>query len=555
MQQDLRRIPFFSELSAAELQAIAEKLRRERYLKGQIIFSEGEPGDALYLIESGQVQVVVGPPADERVLAYLGPGNFFGEMALLLDEPRSATVRVVIDAEVWVLRKRDLDALLADHPTIALQISRELSRRLAETNRLTGRLVAYRLISVVGPGVGDLAQRLARQTGRRVALFDMGGLELTDAERAGLYGAGIVVVDSQSTSYLRAGGLAETLSFLAEQFDWVLMSAAARKREVTAKSMELADLCVVLDCAPEPWMIGSAGGRLQTACADPISLDRLARRIAQRTVGLVLSSGGARGIAHIGVLRVLEEAGVPIDLLAGTSAGALFGALYAAGLGPDQLIAFARRLPQQISLRGGLWDFQLPPRAGLIWGRRTVRFLDQTLGGRTFADLRIPLYLVAADIVTGEEFIFEAGPVAPAVRASLSVVGVFAPAQVGDRLLIDGGAVNPLPASVLAQRGANLIIGSSVIAGFEAEARRKGSVEGRGLNFFNVITRQMALMEREIIRRRMDPVNILIQPRVETYNTMDFDQVDELVRLGEEAARAALPQIRAALAGSVKREA
>jgi len=114
--------------------------------------------------------------------------------------------------------------------------------------------------------------------------------------------------------------------------------------------------------------------------------------------------------------------------------------------------------------------------------------------------------------------------------------------------LIDGGVVNPLPASVLAQRGAGIIIGSSVIAGFAAEAQRKGTVEGRGLNFFHVISRQMALMEREIIRRRMDPVSVLIQPRIETYTTMDYDKADELIRVGEEAARAALPHIQALVA-------
>jgi hypothetical protein len=95
-----------------------------------------------------------------------------------------------------------------------------------------------------------------------VALFDMGGLALAEAESAALGAAGIAVVDSQSTSYLRTGGLAETLGFLAEQFDWVLMCAAAHKREVTAKSMELADLCVLVDCAPEPWMDRPAQGKL-----------------------------------------------------------------------------------------------------------------------------------------------------------------------------------------------------------------------------------------------------------------------------------------------------
>ncbi|MBU0492744.1 MAG: cyclic nucleotide-binding domain-containing protein [Chloroflexi bacterium] len=544
MERNLRRIPFFSELPDEELRAISARLRRERYLKGQVIFAEGESGDALYLIDSGQVQVITG----DTILAYLGPGNFFGEMALLLDQPRSASIRVVIDAEVLVLRRPDLEDLLDEYSTIARQMSRELSRRLAETSHMPARIEEYNLVSVVGPGVGDLALSLARQTGQRVIVFDMGGLSLTDAERAALHAGRVAVADSQSTSYLRAGGLAETLGYLAEQFDWVLMSASPHKPEITLKSMDQADLCVLLDCPAEPWMDSPARPKLLETAADSVSLDRLARRIARRTVGLALSGGGARGMAHIGVLRVLQEAGIPIDVMAGASAGALFGALYAAGLDLDQVTDFARGLPTIMRLRGGLWDFQIPPRSGLIHGQRTIRYLDRVLKGSTFADLRIPMFVVAADILTGEEVVLCEGPLAPALRASFSVVGIFVPYQHQDRLLIDGGAINPLPATVLAQRGANVIIGSSVIAGFAVEAQRKGSLQGPGLNIFHVLDRQMALMEREIIRRRMDPVNVLIEPRIETFTTMDYDQADALIRVGEEAARAALPDIQALLA-------
>ena len=548
MLHNLRRIPFFSKLPDTELQAISEHLLRERYLKGQVIFNEGEEGDALYLIESGQVQVVTGSPSEEKILAYLGPGNFFGELALLLDEPRSATVRVVIDVEVWVLRKQDLEVLLEDHPIIALQMSRELSRRLVKTSHMPTRPEEYNLVAVVGSNAGELALSMARQTGQRVVLYDIGGLIATRAQANATRAAGIAVLDSQATGYLRRGGLAETLGHLAEEFDWVLMCGSLQRPEITAKAMELADVSVLLDCAPEPWMVQSSRGRLWQSATDQNSLDRLARRISRRTVGLALSSGGARGIAHVGVLRVLEEARVPIDMIAGTSAGSLFGSLYAAGLGLAQIADFALRLPQTISLRGGLWDFQIPPRSGLIWGRRTAQYINQALGSRRFEDLRIPMYVVAADILSGKEVVFEAGPVAPAVRASISMIGIFAPARVGDHLLVDGGAINPLPASVLAQRGASIIIGCSVIAGFAEEAQLKGTSSGRDLNFFHVINRQKALMEREIIRTRIDPVTVLIRPRIETYTTMDYDKAAELIRIGEEAAQEALPKIQALVA-------
>jgi NTE family protein len=196
---------------------------------------------------------------------------------------------------------------------------------------------------------------------------------------------------------------------------------------------------------------------------------------------------------------------------------------------------------------GGFVDPQFPPRSGFFWGRKATRYFDQVLEGRTFADLEIPMYIVAADIVSGEEIVFEEGPVAPAIRASVSMVPILAPAQVGDRFLIDGGAVNPLPASVLAQRGANIIIGCSVIAGFKEETRRRGKTSGKDLNILDVVTRQMAIMEREIIKTRMGPVNVLIRPRIETFATMDYDKTAELIRVGEKAAREALPKIKGLL--------
>jgi NTE family protein len=548
MLQNLRRIPFFSQLPDTELQAISEQLQRERFLKGQAIFSEGQEADALYLIESGQVQVVTGPPDEEKILAYLGPGNFVGELALLLDKPRSATVRVVIDAEVWVLRKQALEDLLEDYPAISLQISRELSRRLVETSHQPIRQDEYNLVAVVGAKVGDLAVSLRQQTGQRVVLYDMGGLTLTRAEEKALNAARVTLLDNQSTTYIRRGGLAETLGFLAEKFDWVLMSGSLQKPKITAKAMELADASVLLDCEPEPWMVQSSRGKLWQSTTDQLSLDRMARRIAQRMVGLALSSGGARGIAHIGVLRVLEEAGIPIDMIAGTSAGSLFGSLYAAGLGLDKVAEFATGLSQKILFKGRLWDFQVPPKSGLIWGRKTTRFIDEVIGGCTFADLQIPMYVVAADILTGQEVVFAEGPVAPAVRASISMIGIFAPAEVENRLLVDGGAVNPLPASVLVQHGADIVIGCSVIAGFEDEIRLKGASKSTSLNILDVVTRQMALMEREIIKTRMGPVDVMIRPRIETYTTMDYDKASDLIRVGEEAAREALPRIQELLA-------
>ncbi len=554
MQVNLQRIPFFSALPNNALQSIGAKLRLERYAKDDIVFAQGEEGEALYLIESGQVKVVVQDGNEERILSFLGPGSFFGEMALLTGERRSATVQVSIDAELWVLHKDDWDHLLREQPTIALVLSQELSRRLSATDRQPTRRQEHNIVAVVGAGVGHLAASLARQMDEQVLIFDLGGMKLSDEEEAELHRNEVAVLDSQTSTYLRRGGLAETLSSMVEKFDRVLLSVAPDKFQIANKAMDLAQATVLIDVPDAPRYRQASGGQVWTTTAHPADLDRMARRIAGRLVGVALSSGGARGLAHIGVLRVLEEEDVPIDMMAGTSAGSLFGGLYAAGMSADEVARFAIEMPKRIRVRNGLWDFHLPPRSGLIKGQRMVDFLNKVLNGATFADLRIPFFVVAADVLTGEEVIFQEGPLAAAIRASTSMVGIFSPAAVNGRYLIDGGAVNPVPCSVLADRGAELIIASSVIAPLREQTERRRNGQGMP-NFLGVVSNMMSLMEAEIIKTRMTPADVLIQPDIARYDTMDFGKAEELIRLGEEAARREMDKIRHLLNAGGKSDA
>jgi len=538
MEQNLRRIPFFSELPSEILEAISKKLRLEHYRKDDVVFVQGGLGNAMYLIESGQVKVVSESNGEEKILAYLGPASFFGEMALLLGERRSATVKVVIDADLWVLHKSDLDELLLQYPTIALTFSRELSRRLSFTDHHPALREEYNIVAVIGGAVLDLARSLVRQTGQRVIVFDLNiPAALPTSRRDG--------VAVQSGADLNSEGLAEMLSTSVQADVWVLMSIPPRETELTLKALELADVTVQIGTPDKSWRAVLGRWKHWIVPDDPAKIDQLARRIARRIVGLALSSGNARGIAHIGVLRALEQERIPVDMIAGTSAGALFGALYAAGLSLDTITGFALELQRKVALRSGLWDFLVPPRSGLIRGNRTLHYLRQFLGEKTFAELKMPLYVVATDILTGAEVVFDSGPVAEAVRASISVIGVFAPAQVQGRFLIDGGAVNPIPTSVLAQRGADVIIASSVIPSLEDRLHRQTQVrEGRSPSMLGVLVNMMEIMESEIIRTRMNPANVVITPAVEIYSATEFDKAAEFIRLGEEAAHREMERIK-----------
>jgi NTE family protein len=543
IEDSLQRIPFFSRLLPDMLSAIAAKLQYEHYYHGEVVFVEGSVGDSFYLIESGQVRISTGFGAEEKIIDYLGPGNFFGEMALLLDQRRSASVTVVIDADFWVLHKNDLDQLLEEYPVIALQISRELSRRLTGSLQRAVRKETYNLIAVAAQKPWQLAASLTGLTHERIVVFDLTETNLVERVNEILPNE---VVPLDAMPGLSGAELAESLGILVDAYDRVLLSISPERGESSVKALQLAEVTVLIDVEQRPWMSDMASGPIWQVPNTPQVIDRTARRLAQRVVGLALSSGGARGMAHIGVLRVLEREGIPIDTLAGTSIGALIGGLYAAGYSIDNIDRFALHFQNKLKLRDGLLDLNLPPRNGLIRGRRLRNYLEQVFEGITFEELKIPFYVVATDVLSGEEVVFEKGSLADAVRASASIIGLFSPYHFNDRYLVDGGAVNPLPISVLAEKGTDIILASRAIPSLEGE-RQGGQTSRRWKSLNNILgtfLNYQSIMEREIIKTRLNPVDVLIHPHVEVYTAMDYHQAADFIRLGEEAAEQAIDEIK-----------
>lgn len=547
-QEKLRRIPFFGGLPAEMIEELAGRLQLERYRNGEVVFTEGSPGDSLYFIESGQVKVSLGSGRDERIINYLGPGNFFGEMAVLLNQRRTATVTVVIDADLWVLRKADLSSLLDRYPTAAIQFIEELSRRLTDSIRRPVKHNTWKRVAVLGDEPWELAGALMGLTGERVALLDLSGADLAQHVK---YLPVTLPIESMSPQ-ASAQHVAERMGVLADAHDRVLVVLPHLGCEASAKAVQLCEVVILIETPPNDWITLLAAARLWYITQDRQDIERAARRLARRVVGLALSSGGARGIAHVGVLKVLERERIPVDMLAGTSAGALFGALYAAGRSLDDIVEFALSFHKMLKV-WKLLDLSLLPRTGIIRGRRFLAYLEDVYHKTIFEQLNIPFYVVATDVMTGEEIVFDTGSVAEAVRASTSMVGLLTPHQVDHRHLIDGGAVNPLPASVLADRGADVIIASRAVPTMEEEREyRHGANDSSGLDVMALFSNFQSIMEREIIQNRLGCVDVMIAPRVEAYRPSDYRQAAALIRLGEEAAERALPDIRRHLAPEAK---
>ena len=262
-------------------------------------------------------------------------------------------------------------------------------------------------------------------------------------------------------------------------------------------------------------------------------------------IGLALSGGGARGLAHIGVLKVLEEAEVPIRYLAGTSMGGIVASLYAAGHRADEIARFAR------SLR--LLDIVHRDRTGLgLLGQdKIAALLRDFLGGDlTFDHLPIPLALTAVDLRTGEEVIIREGSVIEGVLATAALPPLFPPRRLNGRLLVDGGLLNPLPFDVVREMGAERVIAvhtyhvlPDTLAAGESVGRlgamRMLLNRGRWAALLNISERSMAIIGLRLVdaKAQQSPPDVLISVPLQGVGVLDLDRVEHCLRAGEEAAR------------------
>lgn len=265
----------------------------------------------------------------------------------------------------------------------------------------------------------------------------------------------------------------------------------------------------------------------------------------KRKIGLALSGGVARGLAHIGVLEVLQKEGIPIDMIAGTSAGATIGAIYAQGRDATSIKDEALGLDWK--RLASLVDLALP-RSGFIGGKKVTNLLRQFIGGDIkFDDLKIPLACVATDIITGEEVVIKEGSVLQAVRASFSIPTIFTVAKWKNRYLVDGGLVNPVPVSVLREMGADFIIAVNVIPDLTERAShmsKEGTKDHKEPNIFTVIMQSIYIATYALVRSCLEGADIVIRPKLAHISLHDFLRAQECILQGELAAQDSIPEIR-----------
>lgn len=251
---------------------------------------------------------------------------------------------------------------------------------------------------------------------------------------------------------------------------------------------------------------------------------------AQPKIGLALGGGFARGIAHIGVLKVLEEENIPIHFVAGTSVGALIGAIYCSGADAAEMERIACRVRFRDFAR---WTIS---RYGFASNQRMIGFLNRVLRVKTFEELRTPLAVTATDFASGEGVVFHSGPLVDAVRASCAYPGMFLPVNVRGRLLVDGMLAHAVPTQPLRDIGCDRVLG--------VHLKGQWVLRGAPRHVFDVIGQCFAIAQDKTANLWKTAADMVVEPDVNGFEYDDFEHTEELVKAGERVMRASMPVVR-----------
>lgn len=263
----------------------------------------------------------------------------------------------------------------------------------------------------------------------------------------------------------------------------------------------------------------------------------------RKKVGLALSSGAARGLAHTGVLATLERKGIPIDFIAGTSTGAIIGAFYAAGKSIPEIKQAVMGLSRRRMV--SLADFTISTK-GFIKGKKITEWLKSVIGNIDFDDLRIPFACIATDIGTCEEVVIREGSVVEAVRASAAMPVIFTPTKWQGRYLVDGGLIDPIPVRVLREMGADLVIAVNVVPYIGDKLQKEACISEKPKepNILSVLIRMIYVMGYQAALAGMREADVVIAPDVAHIRPDNFNRARECILQGERASQRAIPEIK-----------
>jgi predicted acylesterase/phospholipase RssA len=560
--------------------------------KGETLFHEGDVGDSLYILMYGRLGVIIEQDDGSlKAVSEMGPGETFGEMALITGARRSATVMAIRDTTLFKLTKADFERLAERQPQVIMQIARiqaERVRRLSYKRPPRTSLITLAVIPISQEvPLADFCHHLVAAFASHGSTLHLNSQRLDDELPTA---AAQTEFDAPENSTM--------VAWLSEQemrYRFVIYQSDATPSAWTRRCIRQADHILLVgwaDSEPalseiELHMRNMSNARQSLvllhpeSCQQPVGTKkwlnvrqvqrhhhlrmreadfaRLVRLLTGQAVCLVLGSGGARGFAHAGVVRAIEELGLEIDIVGGTSIGAMVGALVAMELDYERMYEFAKQManPKQI------FDYTLPM-TSFLSGRKFTKILKRLYGEIDIEDLWRELFCITTNLTRAKQMVHQRGPLWKYVRASASLPLAFPPIIDQGDLLVDGAMVNLVPVDVMSElyQGGRIIgVDVTLEEDLNAEYDFGSSLSGwrilwRRLNpwqteitapsFPATLMRLMDLSSASRRAKQPDYAELYIRPPVQHFGTLDFAAYDDIIEIGYQSA---LPQLEAWLKG------
>jgi predicted acylesterase/phospholipase RssA/CRP-like cAMP-binding protein len=579
----LAATPLLGSLEFAQLEEIAGEAEYVRLAGGETLVEQGEPGDCLYVVLYGRLRASVRQPTGEETrIGEVGRGETVGEMALLTGEPRSATVRAIRDSGLARFSKAACDRLVEQSPRTVLRLAQLIVTRLQRLIQAPLNVPGVSTVAVVPAGRASPFADVARALVRALSPFGS-TLHLNADNLDDLLAPHASRAPSDSSE---SAVIAQWLNEQEMRHQFIVYEADPEPSPWTRRCLRQADIAllvaaaesstalneletevfrvppaptaprrhlVLVHAAGDPAPAGTPAWRLprhvdgvhhlRLGAAD--DSERLARLLIRRGIGLVLGGGGARAFSHIGVIRALQDASLPIDAIAGTSMGGLVAAMYAQGWDADTMLRVSRK---EWVERRPMRDYAIPFMS-LMTCRKVTQMLQRTFGDRHIEDLWLPYFCTTSNLTRAEATVHNTGPVWKCVGASMAVPGMAHPIYVNGDMHLDGGVMNNLPADVMRDARGGTVIAVDVTGRYDAAFTPKHDdcptanqiLLSRVFpwrsrlevpSIFDILVRTMLLGSARSMNAMRRDVDLYLQPPVQRFGMFEWKSIDEIVDIG-----------------------
>jgi NTE family protein len=555
----LRALALFRHLDDHALAELEGELQWFALPGGALLFEQGDPSDALYVLKSGSVGAFRDEPgAPSRLVGVVAAGETIGEVGLIVDQPRSASARALRDSELLRLSRAAFDQLVARHPQAMLDTARLALRRMSAAGETVARASVPRTFAVLPHDAGVAARGFA--AGLAEALGAFGETVLVDtALGAGQLSHWFSELEARTRFVVYvADSDAEWQSLCVRQADCLLLAANAAETPREWPAHACADASSALS-RPRHLILLHPGELVRGAAArwlaltagvthhhvrDAHDVRRVARLLTGRSLGLVLSGGGARGFAQIGVVRALREAGLEIDCVGGTSIGAIIGAGVALEWSDEEMFDNYQR---NFVAGRPLSDYTLPLVA-LTRGSRVAHLLRTQFEARDITDLALPFFCCSSNLSTGVLDTHRDGPLWLWLRASCAIPGVLPPVCHRGQVYVDGAVMNNLPTDIMASLHPGAIAAIDIGAGDALHASaeehstpswwrmllERGS--GKRPGIVDILVRSGMVNAELASAERRKLASLLLAPPVRETGLLDWHAYERTVEAGYQHA-------------------